>query len=168
MSIIHWVWRRCALCSCHVKLVHSALNVWDVICIWVRYGEIINPLRGWVRIIQRSISLTYWNSWRYQNFVIFILGIVCELVGCKGRERSLMTSSLCGKWCGTTISVISVVTIITRSFWAVIIRLLVSWSIFIFCSCIRSDWPSLQSCALPFWSHSICFYFSLMTVINVL
>jgi hypothetical protein len=33
------------------------MNVWDVICISVRYEEIINPLRRWVRTIHRSIRL---------------------------------------------------------------------------------------------------------------
>jgi hypothetical protein len=91
------------------------MNVWDVICISVRYEEIINPLRRWVRTIHRSIRLTYWNSWRCQDVVVFILVAVYELVGREGGERSLMTSSLCGKWGGTITSVISVVTIITRS-----------------------------------------------------
>jgi hypothetical protein len=126
------------------------VNVWDVICIWVMYGEIISPLRRWARNIHRSIILTYWNSWRCRDAVIFILGAVCELVGREGRERSLMTSSLCGKWGNTTISVIYIVTIITRSYWTAIIIFLVGWTIFIFCSYIRSDWHSLQSCALPF------------------
>jgi hypothetical protein len=76
-------------------------NVWDVICIWIRYGEIINLLRRWVRTIHQSYSLTYWNSWRCRDAVVFILGVVCELVEHEGRERSLMTSSLCGKWGGT-------------------------------------------------------------------
>jgi hypothetical protein len=144
------------------------VNIWDVICIWARYGEIINPLRRWAKIIHRSISLTYWNSWRCRDAMIFMLGAVCELVGREGREMLLMTYSLCGKWGGTTTSVISVVTIITRSSWAAIIRFLIGCAIFIFCSCIISDWPSLQSCALPFRPHSICFSFSLMTDTNVL
>jgi hypothetical protein len=121
------------------------VNVWDVICIWVRYGEIINPLRRWARTIHRSISCTYWNSWQCRDVVVFILGAVCELVDREGREKSLMTFSLCGKWGGTTTSVISIVTIVTRSSWAAIIRFFVGWAIFIFCSCIRFDWPSLQS-----------------------
>jgi hypothetical protein len=90
------------------------VNIWDVICIWVRYGEIINPLRRWGRTIHRSISLTNWNSWWCWDIVVIILGAVCELFDREGRERSLMTS-LCGKWDDTTTSVISVVTIITRS-----------------------------------------------------
>jgi hypothetical protein len=144
------------------------VNIWDVICIWARYGEIISLLRRWVRTIHRSISLTYWNFWWCRDDVVFILGAVYELVGREGRERSLMTSSLCGKWGGTTTSVNSIVTIISRSSWAAIIRFLVDCAIFIFCSCIRSDWHSLQSCALTFWPHSICFSFFLMTVANVL
>jgi hypothetical protein len=137
------------------------VNAWDVICIWVRYGDIIKPLKRWVRTINESISLTYWNSWRCQDVVVFILGAVCELVSREGKKRSLITS-LCGMWGGTTTSDISVVTIITRSSWSVIIRLLVGWAIFIFCSCIRCDWLVIQSFALPFWPHSIWFSFSLM------
>jgi hypothetical protein len=144
------------------------VNVWDVICIWGRYGEIINPLRRWGRTIHRSISLTYWNSWRCRSAVVFILGAVCELVGREEKERSLMISSLCSMWAGTTTSVISIVTIITRSSWAAIIRFLVGWAIFIVCSCIKSDWHSLQSCDLPFRPYSTCFSFFLMTVTNVL
>jgi hypothetical protein len=92
------------------------VNVWDVICIWARYGDIINPLRRWARTINRSISLTYWNSWWCRDVVVFILGAVCELVGREGRGRSLMTFSLCGKWGGTTTSVVFVVTTLTIFF----------------------------------------------------
>jgi hypothetical protein len=71
------------------------VNVWDVICIWVRDIYIINPLRRWTRTINRSISLTCWNSWRCRSAIVYILGVVCELVSREGRERSLITSSLC-------------------------------------------------------------------------
>jgi hypothetical protein len=134
------------------------MNVWDMICIWARYGDIINPLRRWARTINQSISLTYWNYWRCRHVVVFILGAMCELVRREGRERSLMTSSLCGKWGGTTTSVISIVTIITRSSWAAIIRFLISWAIFIFCSCIRSNLPfSLLLCLFGFIAYVFLF-----------
>jgi hypothetical protein len=73
------------------------VNVWDVICIWARYRDIINPLRRGARNINWSISLTCQNSWRCRGAVVCILDAVCKLVSCEGRERSLITSSFCGK-----------------------------------------------------------------------
>jgi hypothetical protein len=51
---------------------------------------------------------------------------------------------------------ISIVIIITGSSRAIVIRLLIGWAIFIFCSSIRSDWFVLQSFALPFWYSDCC------------
>jgi hypothetical protein len=73
------------------------VNVWDVICIWAKDRGIINPLRRGVITINQSIGLTCRNSWRCQGAVVCILGVVCELVSREGRERSLITSSLCSK-----------------------------------------------------------------------
>jgi hypothetical protein len=59
----------------------------------------------------------------------------------------------------TTTSIISIVTIITVSFGAAIIRL--------FCSSIRCDCFALLSFAVPCRPHSICLPFSPMTVTNM-
>jgi hypothetical protein len=131
-----------------------AVNVCDVICIQVKDRDIINPLRREARTINQRIGLTCRNSWRCRGAVVWILGAVCKLVSRERRERSRITSSLCGKWGGTITSVIFIVIIITRSSGAVVIRLLVCWAIFIFCSSIRSDWLALQYFALPFRPHS--------------
>jgi hypothetical protein len=43
----------------------------------------------------KSVGLA--TSGQCRDVEFFILDAVCELVGHEGRERSLMTSSLCGK-----------------------------------------------------------------------
>jgi hypothetical protein len=73
------------------------LNVWDVICIWARDRDIINPLRRGDKTISGSIGHTWGNSWRCQVVMVLILGVVCELVSREGIER-LFIDSLCGKW----------------------------------------------------------------------
>jgi hypothetical protein len=77
------------------------LNVCDVICIWVRDRDIINPIRRGARTINRNICRTWGNSWRCWGVVVSILGTVCELVSREVRERLFM-ASVCGQWGSTT------------------------------------------------------------------
>jgi hypothetical protein len=125
------------------------LNVQDVIFIWASDRDIINPLRRGARTISRSICRMWGNSWWCQAAVILILGAMCELVSREERERLLMSCFLCDKWRDITINVISIVTIITVSFRAAIIRLFVGW--IFWSSVVASDVTTLPFCLLPYF-----------------